>query len=60
MLLGGLVRGTTPGGLSAKTEKQGGYQLNGNFSLWLMGYPEGWGSCGVQAIRSFRKLRKRS
>lgn len=31
------------------------YRLNHRFSLWLMGYPEEWGSCGERAMQSFRK-----
>jgi len=35
-------------------------RLNPRFSLWLMGYPEGWASCGDRATRSSRKSRQSS
>ncbi len=42
-----------------KTEKQGSSLLNPLFSLWLMGYPTEWASCGEQVTQLSRKsLRK--
>jgi hypothetical protein len=38
----------------------GALRLNPAFSLWLMGYPDGWESCGVRATQSCRKSRRRS
>lgn len=35
-------------------------QLNPEFSLWLMGFPAVWASCGVQAMPSSRKPRQSS
>jgi hypothetical protein len=34
--------------------------LNPAFSLWLMGYPAEWVCCGVRAMQSSRKSRRRS
>lgn len=42
----------------AETEKPG--VLNPAFSLWLMGYPAAWASCGVRAMQSSRKSRRSS
>ncbi|GAT33270.1 hypothetical protein TSACC_21683 [Terrimicrobium sacchariphilum] len=50
-----LVSGTTQSGTNAETGKRGGLVLNPRFSLWLMGYPEEWASCGEAAMQSFRK-----
>jgi len=47
-------------GTSAETATRGGFRLNPHFSLWLMGYPKEWGSCGVRAMRSFRRSRRSS
>ena len=44
---------------NAKTEKSGSSQLNPRFSLWLMGYPTGWASCGEQVMPSSRKSPRR-
>jgi hypothetical protein len=41
-----------------ETEKPG--VLNPAFSLWLMGYPAEWASCGAQAMQSSRKSRRNS
>jgi len=35
-------------------------KLNPAFSLWLMGYPAEWASCGAQAMQSCRQSRRRS
>ncbi len=50
--------GTTSASSPASTENRGA--LNPAFSLWLMGYPIEWDSCGEQAMQSFRKSRQRS
>ena len=53
-----LVSGLTANGFPASTGSRG--QLNPYFSLWLMGLPTVWGSCGERVTRSMRKPRKRS
>lgn len=53
LLLGGLLRQSF-----SATEKPG--VLNPAFSLWLMGYPVAWASCGARAMQSCRKSRRRS
>lgn len=50
--------GDTQNGSTAETESTG--QLNPAFSLWLMGLPDVWHSCGVRATQLVRGLRKRS
>ena len=45
---------------NVETEKRDGYRLNPRFSLWLMGYPNEWASCGERAMQSCRKSRQRS
>lgn len=47
------VLGPISTGSPAATAKPG--QLNPVFSLWLMGYPAEWASCGARAIPSSRK-----
>src|SRR5690606_33749605 len=47
------ARGMMPSGSPAPTERRG--VLNPAFSLWLMGFPDEWHSCGVRAMQSFRK-----
>jgi hypothetical protein len=44
--------GATSPSSHAGTEKRGA--LNPRFSLWLMGYPEEWASCGERAMQSCR------
>ena len=44
----------------AATAKSGAYRLNPRFSLWLMGYPAAWASCGVRAMQSCRRSRRSS
>jgi len=59
--LQGLARmasGTMQSGSPAPTERQG--VLNPALSLWLMGYPDEWLSCGVRAMQSFQSSRRRS
>jgi len=36
------------------------WKLNPRFSLWLMGYPDAWASCGARAMQSCRRSRRRS
>ena len=50
--------GVTASSSSAATGRRGA--LNPAFSLWLMGFPAGWVSCGVRAMQSFRKSRRNS
>ena len=45
--------GLIPIGLIASMEKRDGYRLNHRFSLWLMGFPAEWASCGERAMLSF-------
>lgn len=47
--------GPPPSGTPASTGKPGASRLNPAFSLWLMGYPVAWASCGVRAMPSSRK-----
>src|SRR5690606_26725033 len=59
--LQGLARmasGTMQSGSPAPTERRGA--LNPALSLWLMGFPEEWLSCGVRAMQSSRRSRRRS
>ncbi len=53
-----LASGLTPNSYPAVTEKRG--VLNPRFSLWLMGFPDAWASCGALAMQSCRKSRQRS
>jgi hypothetical protein len=50
--------GPTSSGSPAQTANTG--QLNPAFSLWLMGYPDEWVSCGARAMRSFQISQRRS
>ena len=54
------MAGPPPSGTPAATGSTGASRLNPRFSLWLMGYPDGWASCGVRAMPSSRKSRRRS
>jgi hypothetical protein len=45
---------------SAATAISAAYRLNPRFSLWLMGYPDAWASCGERAMQSFRSARRSS
>ena len=49
--------GPPSNGSNAPTANKG--RLNPEFSRWLMGYPEGWGSCGATAMQSFQKSRRK-
>jgi len=53
-----LISGQTQSSSPAGTAKRG--VLNPALSLWLMGYPAAWLSCGEQAMQSCRKLPRRS
>lgn len=44
---------------NAETARPAGFRLNPRFSLWLMGYPAAWASCGELAMQSFQKQRRR-
>jgi len=59
-LLGRVCHGVIPDGMSAETASAEGFRLNPAFTLWLMGYPTAWHSCGVQAMQSFPKSRRNS
>jgi hypothetical protein len=52
------LSGATPSSSPAGTEKPAA--LNPQFSLWLMGYPVAWASCGARAMQSSRKSRRSS
>ena len=45
---------------NAETARPAGFRLNPRFSLWLMGYPDAWASCGERVMQSFQKSRRRS
>ena len=45
---------------NAETGRPAGFRLNPRFSLWLMGYPAEWASCGERAMQSCQKSRRRS
>lgn len=44
----------------AATGRPAGFRLNPRFSLWLMGYPAEWASCGERAMQSCRSARRSS
>src|SRR5690606_21851 len=50
--------GAIPSGSPVQTERRGA--LNPALSLWLMGYPDEWLSCGVRAMQSSRRSRQSS
>jgi len=52
-----LILGRTQSLSDVPMEKRG--QLNPRFSLWLMGYPTGWATCGEQVTPSSRKSRRK-
>lgn len=54
------VSGVVQSGTPAETANCAGYRLNPRFSLWLMGYPDEWASCGVRAMQSCRNSRRSS
>ena len=45
---------------NAGTARPAGFRLNPRFSLWLMGYPVAWASCGERVMQSFQKSLNRS
>ena len=45
---------------NAETGRPAGFRLNPRFSLWLMGYPDAWASCGERAMLSCRNARQSS
>lgn len=50
-----LASGPLPSGTNAATGKPAALVLNPRFSLWLMGYPDVWASCGARAMQSLRR-----
>lgn len=54
------LTGTPADRTSAATESTASFRLNPRFSLWLMGFPDEWASCGERAMQSCRKLLRRS
>lgn len=50
--------GPTPNGSNATTAKRGA--PNPVFAFWLMGFPDEWISGALEAMRSFRKRRRKS
>jgi hypothetical protein len=52
------TRGVLMNSSPASTEKRGA--LNPMHSLWLMNFPKEWVSCGVSAMQSCRRSRRRS
>ena len=54
------LAGPIPTGTDAATAKPAGFRLNPLFSLWLMGYPVVWASCGARVTRLSRKPRQSS
>jgi hypothetical protein len=54
------IPGVSASGSTASTASVASSQLNPRFSLWLMGYPIAWASCGEAVMRSSRKSQPRS
>ena len=54
------VSGMTVDGTSAGMKNTAGFLLNPRFSLWLMGFPVAWASCGERAMQLFLSLRRSS
>jgi hypothetical protein len=52
--------GRNPAGSNVGTGASGVYRLNPRFSLWLMGFPTSWASCGEQVTLSSPRLRRSS
>jgi hypothetical protein len=52
------VSGPSANSSPAQTVIPAGYQLNPGFSLWLLGYPIAWLSCGVRGIASVPSSRR--
>lgn len=58
--LGNQARGVLATSSPAGTGNPGAFRLNPRFSLWLMGYPDAWASCGERAMLSCRNARQSS
>ena len=54
------VTGLRCDGSPAGTGSNARFRLNPRFSLWLMGYPTGWASCGERATPSSRRSQRSS
>lgn len=52
-----LITGTMPNGSSVMTKKRGA--PNPEFAFWLMGFPAAWTFGALQAMRSFRKRKRK-
>lgn len=58
LMIEGMARtGQTPNGSSATTAKRGA--PNPVFAFWLMGFPDEWISGALEAMRSYRKPRRK-
>lgn len=51
---------SSPPGMAEPKPSGDGRRLNPRHSLWLMGYPAAWASCGGRAMQSSRNSRRRS
>ena len=58
--LGNQARGVLATSSPAATASSAACRLNPRFSLWLMGYPAAWASCGERAMQSCRNSRRSS